>query len=94
MLHPHLDGLVVDIQTEADSLMEGSHWFARAVDVNVLFRLNGSFLVVNGRLDDSVTNGLVTHRSVVLKSNHIDLKKIFHSLFVDEMLFSKLKCPF
>lgn len=46
MICAHLDGTVVNVMTEADTLMEGSHGFPCTVDVNILFALNVTILMV------------------------------------------------
>ena len=48
----------MDAETEGNALVEGSHWLARPVDVNVLFRLHVACLMVNCCLYHSISDGL------------------------------------
>ncbi len=54
----HLDGTVVDVEAEADSLMEGGHGFARAVDVQGVLRTHVPVFMVDRRFYHSVSDGL------------------------------------
>ena len=56
----YLDRLIVDVETERYSLMEGSHWFACAVNIDCVLRLNVALLVVYSGFDDAITNCLKT----------------------------------
>lgn len=55
-LHRH----VVNVQAEGDSLVEGQLRLSGAVDVHGLFGLNEAFLMVDARLNHTITDGLDT----------------------------------
>lgn len=55
---PHLDRHVVDVQTEGDALVEGQLGLPGGVDVNHLFGLDVSLLVIDAGLNHAVPDGL------------------------------------
>lgn len=54
----YLDRVIMDIKTEANSLVECSHWFLRAVDVNGFFGLDIALLMVYNCLYHSISDSL------------------------------------
>ena len=60
----NLDWVVMYIQTECDSLVEGGHRFLGAVDIHILFRLDVTQFVVDGRVNHSVTDRLFLYNNV------------------------------
>ena len=54
----HLNWLIMNIQAEVDPLMERSHRFPRAVDVNVFFGSHKALFMVNASLDHTITDRL------------------------------------
>ena len=55
----------MDVQTEADALVEGRHGLPCAVDVAGLLGLHVAFLMVDSRFDDPVSDSLSTHLAKV-----------------------------
>ena len=65
---PHgLDRAVVEVETELDALVEGELRLPRAVDVRVLLGLHPALVVVQRRLDHSVTDRLHMRSGRTLK---------------------------
>ena len=54
--------LIVDIKTECDALVEGLVGVAGAVNVQRIITQESLLIEVDGRINDTIENGLRTHR--------------------------------